>query len=202
MAVAPSLDPWVLLLGGIAVLLLCTAFTKAWVVLGALRVGLGARAVLPWPIMLALALVVTGVVMAPVAEQGRIASEALGGGSALAAGDPVAWSKALEPLQAFVERHASVAEREFFAELAAVSADDPRAVVPAFLVTELHEALQMAVLILLPLVLVDLVVAQVLSLLSLPNMPTKLLTLPLKLLLFVAVGGWDVVIGGIVKGYG
>jgi flagellar biosynthesis protein FliP len=59
----------------------------------------------------------------------------------------------------------------------------------------------MAVVILVPLVLIDLLVAQVLVLVGLNNQPTALITIPLKLVLFLGIGGWDVVIGGLVEGY-
>ncbi len=200
---APELGPWLLLAGLPLVLVMATAFTKVGVVLGALRVGLSAEALLPWSAMLALSLVVTGVVMAPVALDTLAAVQAAGGlevltGSEVAVG---AWEPVAAPLMEFVQRHAAPEELTFFGELQGVAPTDPRALVPGFLVTELTEALHMAVLILLPLVVVDLVVAQVLTLLSLSAAPGRLVTLPLKLLLFLSVGGWDVVVGGLVEGY-
>jgi len=199
--VGPELLPYLVLAAVPLVLAIATAFTKASVVLGALRVGLGAEALLPWSAMLALALVVTAVVMAPVALTSVEAVEAVGGLDALSGASSDEWLSVAEPLRAFLHRHAATDELQFFAELQGVEAGDPRVLVPAFLVTELAEALTMAVLILLPLVLVDLVVAQSLTLLGLANAPGPLVTLPLKLLLFLVVGGWDVVIGGLVEGY-
>lgn len=199
--VGAGLSPWFVLVALPLVLVVATAFTKASVVFGALRVALGAQQLLPWFAMLALALVVTGVVMAPVGLDSAAAISAAGGLDALGSADATTWAQVLEPLRAFLVRHASTEELSFFAELQGVTPSDPRALVPAFLVTELSEALHMAVLILLPLVLVDLVVAQALTLLGLANAPGPLVTLPLKLLLFLAVGGWDVVVGGLVGGY-
>ncbi len=183
------------------VLAIATAFTKSSVVLGALRIGLGAETLLPWSAMLALALVVTGIVMAPVLLQTLAIVDAAGGLEALNTTDPSTWRAVVGPLEGFLRRHTAPDELSFFAQLQGVPIDDPRALVPGFLVTELAEALHMAVLILLPLVLVDLVVAQALTLLGLAAAPGPLVTLPLKLLLFLAAGGWDVVIGGLVEGY-
>ncbi|MEM7159788.1 MAG: hypothetical protein AAF799_43510 [Myxococcota bacterium] len=197
----PEIVPWLVLAGVPLVLAIATAFAKSSVVLGALRVGLGAEALLPWSAMLALALVVTGVVMAPVAVETFEAANAAGGWAALSSAGWDVWIPVFEPLRAFVERHAAAEELAFFGELQGLPVDDPRVLVPGFLVTELTEALHMAVLVLLPLVLVDLVVAQALTLLGLSSAPGRLVTLPLKLLLFLAVGGWDVVIGGLVEGY-
>lgn len=200
---AAELSPWVVLAALPLVLGMATAFTKASVVLGALRVGLGAEALLPWSAMLALALVITGVVMGPVALETTAVVEAAGGISVLTAPGTSAadWEPVAAPLLEFLQRHAAADELRFFAELQGVGVADPRAVVPGFLVTELAEALHMAVLVLLPLVLVDLVVAQALTLLGLAAAPGPLVTLPLKLLLFLAAGGWDVVVGGLVEGY-
>ena len=198
---APELLPWLALVGLPLVLVVATAFAKSSVVLGALRVGLGAEALLPWSAMLALALVVTGVVMAPVAIDSFEAAQSAGGWAALSGAGWDAWAPVFEPLRAFVERHAAPEELAFFGDLQGLPEADPRVLVPGFLVTELTEALHMAVLVLLPLVLVDLVVAQALTLLGLNNAPGPLVTLPLKILLFLAVGGWDVVIGGLVEGY-
>ncbi|MCH9681388.1 MAG: hypothetical protein K0V04_08145 [Deltaproteobacteria bacterium] len=198
---AAELGPWLVLAALPLVLAIATAFTKSSVVLGALRIGLGAETLLPWSAMLALALVVTGIVMAPVALDTLARVDAAGGVSALAGADPEVWLAVVEPLTDFLGRHTDPDELVFFAQLQGVEAADPRALVPAFLVTELTEALHMAVLIVLPLVLVDLVVAQGLTLLGLATAPGPLVTLPLKLLLFLAAGGWDVVIGGLVEGY-
>ena len=183
------------------VLALVTAFTKVTVVLGALRVGLGAEAILPMPAVFGLALVVTSVVMTPTADGILDAVETVGGVSVLAHASPSTWMEVFEPLVAFVQRHASPDELEFFAQLQGRAITDPLVLVPAFLVTELTEALAMAVVILVPLVLVDLVLAQILVLLGLVNQPTALVSVPVKLLLFLAVGGWDVVVGGLVEGY-
>jgi flagellar biosynthesis protein FliP len=197
--VEAELGPWVVLAAVPIVLAVATAFTKASVVLGALRVGLGAEVLLPWSAMAALALVITGVVMGPVVVETMTIVEAAGGLDAVAEGG--AWGAVAAPLLEFLGRHASTEELSFFAELQAAAPDDPRVLVPAFLVTELGEALHMAVLILLPLVIVDLVATQVLVLLGLASAPGPLVTLPLKLLLFLAVGGFDVVVRGLVEGY-
>jgi flagellar biosynthesis protein FliP len=182
------------------VLMAATAFAKSSVLLGAVRVGLGAEALLPLPVILALAIVVTTIVMAPTA--GAVLSEIdARGGLATLGTDAAAWLDAAAPWSDFLRRHADPDELTAFVELQARSSDDPLVLVPAFLTTELREALQMAVVILVPLVIVDLLVAHASALLGLATMPTQLVAVPLKLLLFLAVGGWDVVIGGLVEGY-
>jgi flagellar biosynthesis protein FliP len=199
--ISPTVAVWLGLAALPLVLALATAFTKATVVLGSLRVALGAEAILPWPALLAVAVVVTAVVMGPTASEIWAVVEARGGVAEVAAGDPSRWLDLLQPLVGFVTRHASPDELEFFAQLQGRAVSDPLVLVPAFLVTELTEALAMAVVILVPLVLVDLLVAQVLVLVGLVNQPTPMIAIPLKLVLFLGIGGWDVVIGGLVEGY-
>jgi flagellar biosynthesis protein FliP len=183
------------------VLTAATAFAKSSVFLGALRVGLGAETLLPLPVVIALAIVVTAVIMAPTAGAVLGEIDARGGIDALAGAEPRAWLEAAAPWSEFLARHADADELGHFAELQGRAIDDPLVLVPAFLTTELREALQMAVVILVPLVVVDLLVAHAVALLGLVQMPVQLVSVPLKLLLFLAVGGWDIVLGGLIEGY-
>ncbi|MCA9689904.1 MAG: hypothetical protein KC636_09860 [Myxococcales bacterium] len=179
----------------------CTAFTKVSVVLSALRTGLGAEAILPWSALLSLSLLVTAIVMGPIVGLTITAIDAVGGLSALAIDPLGVGPMVLEPITGFLREHASGDELAFFADLQGVVPEHPLALVPAFLVTELCEAFEMAVLVLVPLVVVDLLVAQGFALAGVPDKPLPLVTLPAKLLLFLAVNGWDVVIAGLVEGY-
>lgn len=192
---------WLLLVVVPLVLALTTAFTKVSVVLGALRAALGAEAILPLSVMVPLSILVAGLVMTPVIEAEREAIASAGGLEVVIDGGPSVWWEVSAPLQSFVREHSDPQELAFFAELNDRPEDDPSVVLAAFVSTELTEALMMAVLILVPLVLLDLLVAQAMVLAGLTNQPPALVVLPLKLLLFLAVGGWDVVIAGLVEGY-
>jgi flagellar biosynthesis protein FliP len=197
----PNLLPWLLLAALPLLLATCTAFTKSSIVLAALRSGLGADNLIPLAALLAIAFVVTAVVMGPTAQATFEAAAAAGGIQALLEGPTGAWLTVVGPLGDFLERHADADELSFFAGLQGLGEEHPLVLVPAFLVTELREALYMAVVLIVPFVAVDLVAAQVLALLGLVQQPVPAVTLPIKLLLFLAVGGWDVVIGGLVEGY-
>lgn len=198
----PTLTTWLVLTAAPLLAITCTAFTKASVVLSALRVALGAEVLLPWSAVFALALAVTAVVMGPIAAESLAALEAAGGVSGLSQGPGWQAAAVLEPLFGFLQRHADAGELEFFAGLQGTAADSPLALVPAFLVTELGEALQISLLVLVPFVLIDLVVAQVLVLTGLAGaQPQPLVSLPVKLALFLAIGGWDVILRGLVEGY-
>lgn len=200
--IPPGLLAWALLTAGPLLAITCTAFTKASVVLSALRVGLGAEQLLPWSAVFALSLAITAVVMGPVAAASLQALAEVGGIAGLREGPGSQISTVLAPLQEFLARHAEPGELDFFADLQGLPAEHPLALIPAFLVTELGEALQISLLILVPFVLVDLVLAQVLVLMGLGGGPTQpLVGLPLKIALFLAVGGWDVIVRGLVEGY-
>lgn len=198
----PGIAAWAALTVAPLLAITCTAFTKASVVLSALRVGLGAELLLPWSAVFALSLAITAVVMGPVAAASLEALEAAGGIENLTQGPGSQVAMVLAPLMEFLARHADAGELGFFVELQGVPAKHPLALIPAFLVTELGEALQISLLILVPFVLVDLVVAQVLLLLGLAGASSQpLVSLPLKIALFLAVGGWDVIVRGLVEGY-
>lgn len=200
MEASPNLTLWAVLIAAPLVLALATAFTKTSVVLGALRFGFSAEALLPLPVVFALSLLVTAIVMAPT---GGAIAERIGEAGGLEAITSVdAWRAVLQPLEAFLRRHADPGELSFFAELQGRGTDDPLVLVSAFVITELSEAFAIAVALLVPFVVVDLLVAQGLVLLGLVQQPTPIVTVPLKLLLFLAVGGWDLLIGGLVEGYG
>ncbi len=192
---------WMLLAALPLLLAACTAFTKIAVVLGALRIGLGADRLLPPGSMLALALVLTALVMAPVAEACVAGLEQVGGYEAVVAAPLELGARMLAPLWEFLAAHAEPEEVELFAELSGRGGDDPLVLAPAFLVSELGRGLGLAVMILLPFVVVDLICAQVLVLLGLSNTPTAVIALPAKLLLFLAADGWSTVIVGLVEGY-
>jgi flagellar biosynthesis protein FliP len=192
----------VLLLASLPLLLAaCTSFTKISVVLAALRHGLGAERLLPFGSMLALALVITALVMAPVAEACLIGLELAGGVAALTAAPLELGLELLAPLWEFQRAHAEQAQLELFAELSGREVGEPVVLVPAFLVSELGRALELAVMILIPFVVVDLICAQLLVLLGLSTTPTAVVALPAKILLFLAADGWRTVIVGLVEGY-
>lgn len=196
-----NVSGWLLIASLPLLLAACTAFTKISIVLAALRLGLGAERLLPFGSMLALALVITSLVMAPVAQACLIALEVVGGVSALSAAPLELGAEVLAPLWEFQLAHAEHDQLELFAELSGRPLDEPTVLVPAFLVSELGRALQLSVMILVPFVVVDLICAQLMVLLGLGTTPTSVVALPAKILLFLAADGWRTVIVGLVEGY-
>ena len=114
--------------------------------------------------------------------------------------------RALVPLRGFLARHASPRDRETFTALAgrmgrAVAGDELWILAPAFVTTELREAFAIAVLIFVPFLVLDLLVGLGLASLGLSSTPPGTIALPLKLLLFVSVDGWRLLIDSLLRGY-
>jgi len=115
-------------------------------------------------------------------------------------------ARALVPLRGFLTRHAAARDRETFSGLAtrmgrAVRGDEIWVLAPAFLTTELRAAFAIAVLIFLPFLVIDLVVGLGLAALGLSSTSPQAIALPLKLLLFVSVDGWRLLIESLLRGY-
>jgi flagellar biosynthesis protein FliP len=199
--IQPQVLTWLVLASLPLVLAACTAFTKISIVLAALRTGLGAEALLPFGSMLTVALVLTALVMAPIGEALWLGFEDAGGVEGLGHASLDTWFSLLEPLRGFLSEHAEPEDRRLFAELAGSTTEHPVALVPAFLIGEIGRGLELAVMILLPFVIVDLIAAQTLALLGLAQTPTSVLALPAKLLLFLAASGWQTVVIGLIESY-
>lgn len=194
-----------------------TAFAKISAVLHLTRSAIGVPAVPSNQIILALSLALTGIAMAPLGEHLlRVVEPVWASPNAAAGTKPteavVATLRAVqEPLRNFLEANASERERTRYLELArrahpadaqgAVGARNLLVLAPAFIMTELLKALSLGVRIYLPFLVIDLLVANLLVSLGLQNLSPRELSLPLKLLLFVAVDGWGLLAEVLVTGY-
>jgi type III secretion protein R len=195
-----------------------TSYAKIAVVLGALKSAFGGTDIPGGGVVAALAILLSLYVMAPVG-----AAMAAAAGPELEDLDPTAPFEDLpalgraalagaEPLRAFLARNAGERERRTFFELAQEAAGDGAAaassdrdlavVLPAFLLTELAEAFQLAFLILLPFLVVDLVITNLLLSLGAQALDPRTVSLPFKLLLFVMADGWLLLSRALVSGYG
>jgi type III secretion protein R len=122
-------------------------------------------------------------------------------------GDLAAVERAIGPLREFLVKHSRQVDRETFAKLAVdlgnagVRGDELWVVAPAFIATELREAFAIAVLIFVPFLVIDLVVALGLASMGLSATSPQTIALPLKLVLFVAVDGWRLLLDALLRGY-
>jgi type III secretion protein R len=201
------------------VLLLLTSFVKIAVVLAILKSALGAAQIPPSQIITGLALILTLYVMAPTGERMFKAAEAdlgRGSGAELLSGKSlealsIAVGKAKEPLREFLLKQTSSKDRVLFyqlalrmrnaAEGASVTEHDFLVVAPAFLASELRRAFEIGFLILIPFLVVDLVVANLLTALGMNMLSATSVSLPFKLLLFVLADGWQLLLRGLIESY-
>ena len=184
-------------------LVMMTAYTKIVVVLSLLKNALGLQQVPPAIVTNGLALVLTWYVMYPVGAQIMVnvdASQQTPSAAAkLTVPDLLNFGK--EPFRGFLDKHSKERERAFFMDAArrlmgekvaaTLTPKDFVVLVPAFAVSELTAAFLIGVLIALPFVVIDLVVANVLMALGMQMMSPTVLSLPIKLLLFVMLDGWS-----------
>jgi len=185
-----------------------TSFLKIAVVLSITRSALGAPQVPPSTAVTGLALVLTVLVMAPVAEEAL----ALAGSTPPErgiAGTVAALSRAAGPLRAFLARHARADDRAAFRDVARrLRPEGPppgegelAVLAPAFIVSELRRAFTIGFLVFVPFLVVDLVVSNVLLALGLTQLSPTSVALPFKLLLFVAVDGWKLLARALALSY-
>jgi flagellar biosynthetic protein FliP len=198
--------PWLLLFPFLPSLLLAfTAFTRIAVVLFLLRQGLGSPTAPPNLVLMGLALLLTVFVMSPALK--TINAEAYQPYLAGALGFNEAAERAALPLKAFMLRQTRAEDLGLFTEND--KSIDPKrvdsvplaALAPAFLTSELKTAFQIGFMVVLPFLVIDLVVAAVTTALGMIMLPPQLVSLPLKLLLFVTVDGWHLLVGSLLGSF-
>ena len=188
-----------------AILLLMTCFTRIVIVLSFVRTALQLQGTPANQIIVGLSLFMTFFVMAPVWE--NINHDALAPYQAQQITSTEAISRASGHLRAFMLKQARPKDIELFTAMAKLQPTRPeelpmRVVIPGFIISELRTAFQMGFLIFVPFILIDLVVATVLMSMGMMMMPPTTFSLPLKLLLFVLVDGWELVVRSLVRSFG
>lgn len=188
-----------------ALILTTTCFTRIVVVLGMTRTALGTQQAPPNMVLTGLALFLTASIMQPVFQEvyakgiapyvdGQMSPEE-------------AFREGSEPLRKFLVRHAREKDLALFLEISKSEfPESPEDVpflvaVPAFVLSELNLAFQIGFLIALPFLVLDMVVSSVLTSMSMITLPPVVISLPLKLMLFVVVDGWHLLVGSLVQTY-
>lgn len=186
-----------------AILISTTCFTRLIVVFHFLRQALGTMEAPNNQVLLGLALFLTLFVMSPVAIQ--INTEALQPFRAGQITQAQALERALVPLRAFMLKHTREADLALFLRLSTsprpnTAAEVPTvALIPAYMISELKTAFQIGFVLFIPFLVIDLAVSSVLLSMGMMQLPPVVVSTPLKLLLFVMVDGWYLIIGSLVK---
>ncbi len=212
----------VIVLGALALapfaLMMLTSFIKISVVLSILRNAIGTQQVPPSPIITGLAFILSIFIMIPVARQMYDAAGAIPNTRDMFSEASVktlydASEKGREPLRKFLSRHTHPQDRVLFMEMAArldrqngqpnpqIDKDDFQVLIPSFATSQLKEAFQIGFLVFVPFLIIDMVVANVLLSMGMSMLSPVVISLPFKLLLFVLVDGWYLIVKGLVLSY-
>jgi len=188
-----------------SIILLMTCFTRIVIVLSFVRSALSLQGTPSNQILIGLSLFLTFFIMSPVWE--RIDREALTPYRAKQITSDLALERATVPIRSFMLKQTRPKDVELFVALAKtgpIPAEQLplKIVIPSFIISELRTAFQMGFLIFVPFILIDLVVATVLMSMGMMMMPPMTISLPLKLLLFVLVDGWSLVVESLVRSFG
>ena len=189
-----------------AILLMMTGFTRIVIVLSLLRHALGTQTAPPNQVVIGLALFLTFFVMAPTFD--RVYVEAYQPLSE----NKITFQQALEkgsvPMREFMLKQTRAADLELFTRIAKQptpeSADQVpmRVLIPAFVISELKTAFQIGFIIFIPFLIIDMVVASVLMSMGMMMMSPVIVAMPFKIMLFVLVDGWNLIVGSIVLSFG
>lgn len=189
-----------------SLLIMTTSFTRIVVVLSFLRTALGTQQAPSNQIILALSLFLTFFIMTPVWQQ--INRDAYQPYRAGVLSQEQAFEKAIQPIRKFMLSQTREKDLGLFVSLSKQerpkNADDipTLTIIPAFMISELRTAFQIGFLIYIPFIVVDMVVASVLMSMGMMMLPPVMISLPFKVLLFVLVDGWGLVLGSLVKSFG
>ncbi|OLO40905.1 flagellar biosynthetic protein FliP [Alkalihalophilus pseudofirmus] len=188
-----------------SILILMTCFTRIIIVLSFVRTGLATQQMPPNQVLIALALFITFFIMAPVFSE--VNEQAL---SPLLAGEieqDEAFDRAVLPMKEFMAKHTREKDLALFMGYAGM--DRPQtlddipltALVPAFAISEIKTAFQIGFFIFVPFLVIDMIVASVLMAMGMMMLPPVMIALPFKILLFVMVDGWYLVVQSLLLSY-
>ena len=189
-----------------SILIMTTSFTRIIIVLSLLRSALGVQQTPPNAVLIALALFLTGFIMAPtlqaVYERGvePLINEEIG--------QVEAFEQGSQPLREFMLTHVREQDLTLFADFSqagpfeSVEAVPLQVVIPAFMISELRRAFEIGFLLFVPFLIIDMVVAAILMSMGMMMVPPVVISLPFKLIFFVLVDGWYLVAGSLLQSYG
>jgi flagellar biosynthesis protein FliP len=189
-----------------SLLVMVTSFVRIIIVLSLLRTAMGAQQTPPNAVLISLALFLTLFIMQPTLEKAytdgilplveeRISEEE-------------AFGKTVQPFRLFMLQHVREKDLSLFLGMAKITTvpsveETPlRALVPAFMISEIRRAFEIGFLLFVPFLIIDMVVASILMSMGMMMLPPVMISLPFKLIFFVLVDGWYLVAGSLARSYG
>ncbi len=188
-----------------SILLMVTSFTRLVVVFSFLRTALGMQQSPPNTILVSLALFLSLFIMAPTLEKSY--EQGFKPLMAESISEEEALKKIAEPFHEFMRKNTRGKELELFAGIAKLEAIEKveeipyKVLVPAFMISELRRAFEIGFLLFLPFVIIDMVVASILMSMGMMMLPPMMISLPFKIIFFVLVDGWYLIVQSLVRGF-
>ena len=189
-----------------AILIMMTGFTRILIVLSFMRQALGVQQLPPNQLLVGLALFLTFFVMGPAFQE--INQNALQPYLAGNLEQEIALEKAVAPLRKFMFTQTRDQDLALFVKLSKIERPKTRAdvptmvLIPSFIVSELKTAFLIGFIIFLPFLIIDILAASVLMAMGMMMVPPVMISLPFKIMLFVLVDGWTLLIGSMIKSFG
>jgi flagellar biosynthetic protein FliP len=188
-----------------AILILSTAFTRIIVVFHFLKQAMGTAQMPPAQVLVGLALFLTFFVMAPVWKQ--VNDQALQPYLDNKIAFQEAYDRAVKPVREFMFRQTREEDLALFVRLASVDKPNNRddvptyALIPAFAISELRIGFQIGFVLFIPFLIIDMVVSSVLLSMGMMMLPPIMISLPFKILLFILVDGWHLIVGSLIASF-
>jgi len=185
-----------------SMILVMTTFTRFVIVFGFLRQALGTQQVPPTQLLVMLALILTVFVMEPVAQKAY--DNGIKPYSAQEIDYEVAFERTTEPFKNFMVRNTREKDLALFFRIRKM--ENPQSIndvplsviIPAFVISELKTAFEIGFLLFLPFLVIDMVVASILMSMGMMMLPPVMISLPFKILIFILVDGWNLLIGNLI----
>lgn len=188
-----------------SIMIMVTSFTRIIVVLGFLRQAIGTQQMPPQQVLSALALFLTFFIMTPAFNQ--VNDQAIKPYQAGTISFDDALNVGQEPLREFMFKQTREKDLALFLNVmkqpkpANKAMVPTRALIPAFMISELKTAFQIGFILFIPFLIIDMVVASVLLSMGMMMLPPVMISLPFKLMIFVLVDGWNLIVGSLIKGF-
>ncbi len=188
-----------------AILIMVTSFTRIVMVLSLLRQAMGTNQMPPNQVIIGLALFLSVFIMTPVWQ--AVNTNALQPYLNETISRDLAFENALKPIRQFMFKQTKEKELALFVEISKIERPQNRqaipitVLIPAFIISEVKTAFQIGLLLYVPFLIVDMVVASVLLSMGMMMLPPVMVSLPFKLILFVLADGWYLIIGSLVKSF-
>lgn len=189
-----------------SIVIMVTSFTRIVIVLGFMRTAMGTQQTPPNQVLVSLALFLTFFIMMPTFEESYdkgikpLIEEQID--------EFQAFERAVEPFRVFMMKHVRGRDLTLFVDIAKIPDEDVRekmplrVLIPAFMISEIRRAFEIGFLIFIPFLIIDMVVASVLMAMGMLMLPPVIIALPFKIIFFVLVDGWYMIVGSLVKSFG